>query len=89
MKKYGLKAAEDFTPHMILSYCPRAVSARAIEPIGLVANEFCLIHSRLWLKEYVTVGRWPLQGCAVVSAPSADAAERGIELLKVIRGRSL
>ena len=62
MKKYGLKAAEDFTPHMILSYCPRAVSARAIEPIGLVANEFCLIHSRLWLKECVMVGRWPLHG---------------------------
>jgi 2'-5' RNA ligase len=62
MRKNGLRAAEDFTPHMTLSYGPKAVSVQAIEPLRFVANEFFLIHSKLWLTQYDMVGRWSLHG---------------------------
>jgi RNA 2',3'-cyclic 3'-phosphodiesterase len=58
----GLKAAEDFTPHMTLLYGPRAVPVQEIEPIRFVARHFTLIHSRLGLTRYEVIDRWPLSG---------------------------
>jgi hypothetical protein len=43
---------EGFRPHLTLSYNGQFLAVRAIEPITVVVNEFVLIHSRLWLKEY-------------------------------------
>jgi 2'-5' RNA ligase len=61
MKKNGLRAAEDFTPHMTLSYGPRAIPMQAIEPIRFAVNEVVLIHSELWLTRYNIIDRWALE----------------------------
>jgi 2'-5' RNA ligase len=60
MTKNGLKAAEDFTPHMTLFYGPQPVPMQAIEPIRFVAKDFALIHSRVGLTQYEVINRWPL-----------------------------
>lgn len=61
IRNNGLRAAESFTPHMTLSYDPRRMAAQAIDPIGFVATELYLIHSKLGLSEYEVIGRWPLR----------------------------
>jgi 2'-5' RNA ligase len=61
MREWGLKAADEFVPHMTLLYGPNAVPLQAIEPIRFVAREFVLIHSELGLTRYTVLGRWPLQ----------------------------
>jgi 2'-5' RNA ligase len=43
---------EGFRPHLTLSYNRQLLAVRAIEPITVVVNEFVLVQSRLWLKEY-------------------------------------
>src|SRR5262249_49430277 len=62
MRRFGLKAADGFTPHMTLSYGPRAITRRAIEPIRFAVREFVLVHSRLRLTQYEMLERWPLVG---------------------------
>lgn len=61
LEKNGLRASARFTPHMTLSYGPKAVPAQAIEPIGFVVNQFALVHSRLWLSRYEVLQRWLLR----------------------------
>src|SRR5260370_38954894 len=58
MKKNGLRAAEHFTPHMTLSYGPRAIPVQAIGPICFAVNEFALIHSKLLLTQYHAPDPW-------------------------------
>jgi RNA 2',3'-cyclic 3'-phosphodiesterase len=62
MRRYGLKASDGFMPHMTLSYGPRAIAQRAIEPIRFAVREFVLVHSRLRLTQYEMLERWPLRG---------------------------
>lgn len=62
MNKNGLRAAEEFTPHMTLSYGPTLIPTQAIEPISFVAREFALIHSKLGLAQYEVIDRWALKG---------------------------
>ncbi|MDH7794939.1 MULTISPECIES: 2'-5' RNA ligase family protein [unclassified Beijerinckia] len=59
----GLRAADQFAPHMTLSYGPDTIRPREIEPIRFVVWEFCLIHNERWLGElgtYHLLERWPL-----------------------------
>jgi len=59
--KSGYRAPETFRPHMTISYNRQFVPARPIEPIVFKVTELVLIHSRLWLKEYHILQRWPLR----------------------------
>jgi RNA 2',3'-cyclic 3'-phosphodiesterase len=61
MRRIGLRAAADFTPHMTLLYGPRKIPRQPIEPIRAVFDEFVLIHSERGLTRYNILGRWPLQ----------------------------
>ncbi len=61
MKKIGLRAAEDFTPHMTLSYGSRAIPMQAIEPIRFAVDKVVLIHSERWLTRYHVIESWPLR----------------------------
>jgi 2'-5' RNA ligase len=60
MEENGLRAAEDFIPHMTLFYGAEQVPAQPIEPICFAVEEFALIHSELWLSQYNVLDRWPL-----------------------------
>lgn len=62
MAKNGLRAEASFTPHMTLSYDPKAIVEQPIEPIRMTVNEFVLVHSELWLTKYNVLDRWPLAG---------------------------
>jgi 2'-5' RNA ligase len=62
MRKNGLKAGFEFTPHMTLFYAPISVPMCPIEPVSFEVNEFFLIHSKLGQTKYETLGRWPLRG---------------------------
>jgi RNA 2',3'-cyclic 3'-phosphodiesterase len=62
MAKNGLRSEIHFTPHMTLSYDPKAIAEQAIEPIRMTVSEFVLIHSELWLTKYNVLDRWPLSG---------------------------
>jgi RNA 2',3'-cyclic 3'-phosphodiesterase len=62
MAKNGLRAGASFTPHMTLSYDPKAIAEQLIEPIRMTVNEFVLIHSELWLTKYNVLDRWALTG---------------------------
>jgi len=62
MRRNGLRAAEDFVPHVTLFYGSKPVPLRPTEPIRFVVNEFALVHSKLWLTEYHVLERWPLRG---------------------------
>lgn len=67
MARYGLKAGGNFTPHLTLTYSERFVSFREIEPVKLMATQFALVHSWLWLGRYDFPGRWTLgaNSCSV------------------------
>ncbi|KXF78507.1 hypothetical protein ATN84_01555 [Paramesorhizobium deserti] len=62
MRKNGLRAAENFVPHVTLFYGSKPVPLQPTEPIRFAVNEFALVHSKLWLTEYHVIKRWPLQG---------------------------
>jgi 2'-5' RNA ligase len=62
MKRSGLRAAEDFTPHMTVFYGAKPIARQTIEPVRFVVREFCLIHSELWRTRYNVISRWPLEG---------------------------
>jgi 2'-5' RNA ligase len=62
MRKVGLKAGDDFKPHMTLAYCLEPKAWPPIEPVRLVVNDFALVHSLRGLTRYDIKGRWPLQG---------------------------
>lgn len=56
----GLRAAEEFMPHLTLSYGQQPILAEEVEPIRFVVKEFALIHSKLWLTQYDVLRRWSL-----------------------------
>jgi 2'-5' RNA ligase len=60
LRKFRFRVPESFRPHLTLSYNRQFVPARAIEPITFLVTEFVLVHSKLWLKEYRILRRWPL-----------------------------
>jgi 2'-5' RNA ligase len=60
MTRNGLRAAEDFTPHMTLFYGPQLIPLQAIEPLRFVAKDFTLIHSLRGLTQYEVIDRWSL-----------------------------
>ncbi len=60
LKKSGLRAAENFTPHMTLFYGATRLPPQAIDPIRFPVKDFALIHSALGLKKYTVLQRWPL-----------------------------
>ncbi len=62
MAKNGLRTEVCFTPHMTLSYDPKAIAEQAIEPIRMAVSEFVLVHSELWLTKYNVLDRWRLAG---------------------------
>lgn len=71
MVKNGLRAANQFTPHMTLLYGPKAIPVQSIEPIRFMVHEFLLIHSELGLGRYNVLGRWSLNGCFIRKVPAA------------------
>ena len=60
MARNGLRPSAGITPHMTLLYGPKPVPRQPIAPIRFTAGELVLVHSRLGLSRYETVGRWPL-----------------------------
>ncbi len=62
MRKNGLKATLEVTPHMTLFYAPVPVPMCPIQPVSFEVDEFFLIHSKLGQTKYETLGRWPLRG---------------------------
>jgi 2'-5' RNA ligase len=58
LKKYDLRAAAHFTPHMTLLYSPNGAAPQPVEPIRFVVKEFALIHSERGLSRYHRLGRW-------------------------------
>lgn len=61
MTNNGLRAAQDFTPHMTLLYGPERVPQQAIEPIRFVVDELVLIHSERGLTRYHVLDRRRLE----------------------------
>jgi RNA 2',3'-cyclic 3'-phosphodiesterase len=74
MRENWLRAGDVFVPHMTLAYLSEPVLRRAITPIRVPIRDFALIHSRVGLTEYRTLGRWPLHGPEGGSAALALAA---------------
>ncbi|WP_284311765.1 2'-5' RNA ligase family protein [Labrys miyagiensis] len=74
MRENGLRAGDLFVPHMTLAYLSEPILPRTITPIRLPIRDFVLIHSRVGLTEYRTLGRWPLHGPEGGSAALALAA---------------
>lgn len=60
MARYGLKAGGNFTPHLTLAYSARFIPFREVEPVKLMATQFALVHSWLWLGRYDFPARWTL-----------------------------
>jgi RNA 2',3'-cyclic 3'-phosphodiesterase len=60
LRRNGLRAASDFTPHLTLCYTSNPVPLQSIETISIVVQGFALIHSRLGRTEYHTLKDWRL-----------------------------
>jgi 2'-5' RNA ligase len=71
LRKFGLRAERNFTPHVTVLYGLNVVSKQAIEPIRFMVKEFVFIHSRVGKSEHRTLGRWPLNGGTPTLAPAA------------------
>jgi RNA 2',3'-cyclic 3'-phosphodiesterase len=59
----GLPAASKggYKPHVTVLYGKRGLPKQAIQPVGWTAREFALVHSRIGLRQYATLGRWSLE----------------------------
>ena len=59
----GLPAASKggYKPHVTMLYGKRGLAEQAIEAVGWTAREFALVHSRIGLRWYATLGRWLLE----------------------------
>jgi RNA 2',3'-cyclic 3'-phosphodiesterase len=62
MRKVGLRARSDFTPHMTLIYDSRRIDEEPIEPICWTVGELVLVQSLIGETKHVRLGRWPLRG---------------------------
>jgi 2'-5' RNA ligase len=59
----GLPAASKsgYKPHVTVLYGKRGLAEQPIEAVGWTAREFALVHSRIGLRQYTTLGRWSLE----------------------------
>jgi RNA 2',3'-cyclic 3'-phosphodiesterase len=55
------RGQREFTPHLTLAYDERDLGTRSVEPIGWIARDFVLIHSRYGQGRHDVLGRWPLR----------------------------
>lgn len=67
LRKNGLQAAAQFTPHITLLYGDTRVPMQAIAPIRIAVTDFVLIHSERGLTKYNLLQRW------AIDAPQALA----------------
>jgi 2'-5' RNA ligase len=58
-------------PHMTLFYSGQRIRPVDIEPIRLLFDRFCLIHSERGLGRYNVLGEWPLRAMDGPAAPAA------------------
>jgi 2'-5' RNA ligase len=59
----GLPAASKsaYKPHVTVLYGKRGLAEQPIDAVGWTAREFALVHSRIGLRKYATLGRWSLE----------------------------
>lgn len=62
MRRNGLRAKDDFKPHLTLAYGPCLVPEQPVDPVRLSLGEFALIHSEVGLSRHHVLDRWPLRG---------------------------
>lgn len=60
MRRNGLRAKDDFKPHLTLAYGPCLVPEQPVDPVRVSLGEFVLIHSEVGLSRYHVLDRWPL-----------------------------
>ena len=60
MRKSGLNAGSQFTPHITLSYERRRVEEQFIEPIRWTVRDFVLVHSLRGRTMHIPLERWRL-----------------------------
>jgi RNA 2',3'-cyclic 3'-phosphodiesterase len=62
MRKSGLSAGAQFTPHITLLYDGRRVEEQFIEPIRWTVRDFVLVHSLRGRTMHIPLERWHLGG---------------------------
>jgi RNA 2',3'-cyclic 3'-phosphodiesterase len=62
MRRAGLKARLDFTPHITLLYDDRRIEEQPVEPIFWTVRALVLVLSLSGRTKYVFLGQWPLRG---------------------------
>jgi RNA 2',3'-cyclic 3'-phosphodiesterase len=62
MRKSGLSAGSQFTPHITLLYGGRRVKEQFIEPIRWTVRDFVLVHSWRGRTMHIPLERWRLGG---------------------------
>lgn len=60
MRKSGLRAGSQFTPHITLLYDGRRVEEQFIEPIRWTVHDFVLVHSWRGRTKHIPLERWRL-----------------------------
>ena len=60
MRKSGLRAGSQFTPHITLLYDGRRVEEQFIEPIRWTVRDFVLVHSLRGRTMHIPLERWRL-----------------------------
>jgi 2'-5' RNA ligase len=62
MRKSGLHAGLQFTPHITLLYDGRRIEEQFIESIRWTVRDFVLVHSLRGRTKHIALERWPLRG---------------------------
>jgi 2'-5' RNA ligase len=60
MRKSGLSAGSQFTPHITLVYDGRRIEEQFIEPIRWTVRDFVLVHSLRGRTKHIPLERWHL-----------------------------
>ena len=60
MRKFGLSAGSQFTPHITLLYERRRIEEQFIEPIRWTVRDFVLVHSLHGRTMHIPLERWHL-----------------------------
>jgi 2'-5' RNA ligase len=60
MRKFGLSAGSQFTPHITLLYKRRRIEEQFIEPIRWTVRDFVLVHSLRGRTMHIPLERWRL-----------------------------
>jgi 2'-5' RNA ligase len=60
MRKSGLSAGSQITPHITLSYDGRRIEEQFIEPIRWTVRDFVLVHSLRGRTKHIPLERWHL-----------------------------